>query len=100
MEHEARTLNGTGGHTLLKHVGKDEAWLRQRLKDEPWIPAATSFKDQRTAERAISEVMMADADRIRLWARSTGMRAPLRITKHACTSTRIARTGEAPSKLS
>ncbi|MEM5299628.1 RNase A-like domain-containing protein [Burkholderia sp. JPY481] len=81
-EHEAKTLNGIGGHTLLKHVGKDEAWLRQRLIDEPWIPAATSFKDQRTAERAISKVMMADADRIRLWAQSTGMRAPLRITKH------------------
>ncbi|MGF6972331.1 hypothetical protein QFZ94_000758 [Paraburkholderia sp. JPY465] len=43
-EHEAKTLNGIGGHTLLKHVGKDEAWLRQRLIDEPWIPAATSFK--------------------------------------------------------
>ncbi|WP_329601743.1 RNase A-like domain-containing protein [Paraburkholderia antibiotica] len=68
--------------TLLKHVGKDEAWLRQRLKDEPWIRAATLFKDQKTAENAISEVLIAEAARVRTWARSSSMNVPLRLTKH------------------
>ncbi|MGF6371553.1 RNase A-like domain-containing protein [Paraburkholderia sp. 32] len=79
--HEAKTLRGVGGHTLLKHVGKDEAWLRQRLKDEPRIKAATSFKDQKTAEKAISEVMMGETTRIRSWSQSTTS-APLRLTRH------------------
>src|SRR5687768_4391924 len=44
--HEAQ-----GGHTLARHVGKDEAWLRERLAQDPRLSRASSFPDVATAEK-------------------------------------------------
>ncbi|MCC8404855.1 hypothetical protein LJ655_23775 [Paraburkholderia sp. MMS20-SJTN17] len=69
--HEAKALNPKlGGHTIEKHVGKTEAWLRDRLVRDPHIPAASSFTDIRFAEWAISETMNANVARIKAWAAS------------------------------
>src|SRR5579871_4897314 len=66
--HEARDGSRIGGHTIEKHVGKNEAWLRDRLKLDPHIGAASSFTDIRLAEWAISETMQVNATKIKAWA--------------------------------
>jgi len=50
--HEAR-----GGHLISRHVGKTDAELLQRLKDNPKITGASTFKDRATAEKVASEVL-------------------------------------------
>ncbi|WP_028226601.1 RNase A-like domain-containing protein [Paraburkholderia ferrariae] len=80
--HEAKTLNpDLGGHTLLKHVGKNEAWLLDRLKKEPKRDVVSSFYNIQVAEFAISDVMNANAGRIQNWARSPTRTIPLTLAK-------------------
>ncbi len=67
MQHEAKPGSRIGGHTFEKHVGKNETWLRERLKCEPHIRGASSFTDIRVAEWAISETMQANAMKIKAW---------------------------------
>jgi hypothetical protein len=50
--HEAR-----GGHLIARHVGKTDAELLQRLKDNPKIAGASPFTDRATAEKVASEVL-------------------------------------------
>jgi Bacterial CdiA-CT RNAse A domain/Pre-toxin TG len=50
--HEAK-----GGHLIAKHVGKTDAELLQRLKDDPKITGASTFKDRATAEKIVSKVL-------------------------------------------
>jgi uncharacterized protein YukE len=56
-----------GGHTLAKHVGKSEEFLRHRLATESTITGASTFYDREAAESSISEVLAADDKRIRSW---------------------------------
>jgi hypothetical protein len=80
--HEAKAINPSlGGHTLLKHVGKDEAWLRDRLKREPKRKVVSSFTSFEDAERAISETVQANAAKIRAWAQSPNRYVTEKITK-------------------
>ncbi|MEX5593130.1 RNase A-like domain-containing protein [Pseudomonas orientalis] len=46
-----------GGHLIEKHVGRTHEQLLERLKQEPHIPAASTFKDRATAELAIANVL-------------------------------------------
>ncbi|WP_322010599.1 RNase A-like domain-containing protein [Paraburkholderia sp. J12] len=71
MEHEAKAGNQIGGHTLLKHVGKDKAWLQARLAREPRLEMVTSFHNREMAEWAISQVMQQKAVEIRAWAQAS-----------------------------
>jgi hypothetical protein len=48
-----------GAHTLAKHVGKSEEFLRNRLATEPHIRGASTFYDRQTAENAISGLLEA-----------------------------------------
>jgi len=68
MQHEAKTLKGPGGHTLLKHVGQTEAQLRARLAKESDRTLVSSFKNMHVAEFAISAVMRANPVKIKSWA--------------------------------
>jgi hypothetical protein len=80
--HEAKAFKPRlGGHTLLKHVGKDEAWLKERLKREPKRKIVSSFTSLEHAERAVSEVVQANAARIRMWAQSSTRNATITVTK-------------------
>ncbi|MBB5503462.1 RNase A-like domain-containing protein [Paraburkholderia sp. MM5384-R2] len=80
--HEAKALNPRlGGHTLQKHVGKNEAWLRERLKREPKRKIVSSFITLEHAERAISETVQANAVRIRTWVQSPTRNAKITVTK-------------------
>ncbi|WP_185723036.1 RNase A-like domain-containing protein [Burkholderia anthina] len=65
-----------GGHTIARHVGKSEAYLRSRLKNEPSKEFVSSFWSLAEAEWAISSAMQQNATRIVAWAQSTS-RAPL-----------------------
>jgi len=56
-----------GGHTLARHVGKTEAELKERLAEEPHIPAASSFRNREEAERFVSEALAAKDRVIRRW---------------------------------
>ncbi|SMG60815.1 RNase A-like domain-containing protein [Paraburkholderia susongensis] len=82
MDHEAKALNPKlGGHTILKHVEKDETWLRNRLKHEPKRTTVSSFRSIESAEWAISEVMQHNASRIQAWTQSTARSKPLELTR-------------------
>ncbi|WP_028225948.1 RNase A-like domain-containing protein [Paraburkholderia ferrariae] len=69
--HEAKALNPRlGGHTLLKHAGRTEAQLRERLRLEPKRDVVSSFRNLQDAEWAISKVMESNRSRIKNWALS------------------------------
>jgi hypothetical protein len=64
--HEALAINpNLGGHTLLEHVGKTEAWLRQRLKEKPGLQVASTFTDIDIAEQAITRALQMHDKNIR-----------------------------------
>ncbi|MCC8395497.1 hypothetical protein LJ656_23195 [Paraburkholderia sp. MMS20-SJTR3] len=80
--HEAKAAQpNLGGHTLRKHVGKDEAWLRARLKREPKRDVVSSFTNLHAAEHAISETLRANAALIEAWAQTANRRTPKRVIK-------------------
>ena len=60
----------SGSHTLERHVGKSDAELLQRLRDNPSLPGSSSFPDQRSAERAVDELLTRRADEIDAWQRT------------------------------
>ena len=86
------------GHTIARHVGKTVTWLRQRLRREPAIPAASSFGDKLTAARVVRAVMRARANcgRLMRWARGGGRHLELtgRFAR-AIGTTVVRRTGQA-----
>lgn len=56
-----------GGHTLRKHVGRTDDELRQRLRRERNISAASSWTDRETAEHAVGTALAQNHDRIQRW---------------------------------
>lgn len=56
-----------GGHTLAKHVGKSEAFLRNRLATEPHLTAVSTFYDRQTAENAIAGVLQTHQRTVDSW---------------------------------
>ena len=86
------------GHTIARHVGKTVTWLRQRLRREPTIPAASSFRDKLSAARVVRAVMRARANcgRLMRWIRGGGRRLELtgRFARAIGTSV-VRRTGRA-----
>ncbi|MBB5399551.1 RNase A-like domain-containing protein [Paraburkholderia youngii] len=72
--HEAKAGSRIGGHTILKHVGRTEAQLRERLRLESERRVVSSFRDLAAAEWAISKVMESNTSKIRNWAQSNPRR--------------------------
>ncbi len=66
-----------GGHTLSRHVGRTDDQLRQRLRDQPNISAASTYPDRDTAELVVGRVLQQQADRVRSWIRRSGARPNL-----------------------
>lgn len=69
-----RDLEGdevAGGHTLSRHTGKTEAQLRQRLKDEPDISAASTYSDKDAAERTVELALSKNAAKVRTWEKAS-----------------------------
>lgn len=61
-----------GGHTLRKHVGRSDEELRQRLRRERNISAASTWTDRATAETAVGTALQQNRDRIERWANRSG----------------------------
>lgn len=60
------------GHTLAKHVGKTDAELLQRLKNESDISSASTWNDRDTAERCVGEALAENAQKIQAWVKRGG----------------------------
>lgn len=56
-----------GGHTLAKHVGKTEEFLRHRLATEPGITGASTFYDRQVAEESVSGLLRDQAKTVNRW---------------------------------
>lgn len=69
----------SGGHTLARHVGKTDADLAARLKAEPDISAASSYRTRDLASLAIAGAIGANEKKIADWEKKTGERANLAI---------------------
>jgi hypothetical protein len=59
-----------GGHTLARHVGRSEADLRERLRRERTISAASTYPDRETAERVVAITLQRERFRIQDWIRA------------------------------
>jgi hypothetical protein len=57
-----------GGHTLRKHVGRSDEELRERLRRERNISAASTWADRATAESTVGAALQQNRDRIERWA--------------------------------
>lgn len=58
-----------GGHTLRKHVGRTDEELRERLRRERDISAASTWTDRASAEETVAAALRANRDRIENWMR-------------------------------
>jgi hypothetical protein len=61
-----------GGHTLRKHVGRSDEELRQRLRQERNIAAASTWSDRGTAERAVGTAIEQNQGKIDRWLNRQG----------------------------
>jgi hypothetical protein len=66
-----------GGHTLSKHVGRTNDELRERLRRERNISAASTWSDLATAEVVVGEALRTERDRVENWKRRGYPRANL-----------------------
>ncbi len=66
-----------GGHTLSRHVGLTDADLRERLRRDQRISAASTYTDRLTAEEAVTSAIAANRKRVDAWALREGSRANL-----------------------
>jgi hypothetical protein len=66
-----------GGHTLARHVGKSDQELRDRLRREPRISAASTYSDLGTAERVVARALDRERARVDKWLGRRGSRPNL-----------------------
>ena len=66
-----------GGHTLARHVGRSDEELRDRLRREPRIGAASSYTDRVTAEETVAATLEASAGKVARWEARQGRRSNL-----------------------
>lgn len=66
-----------GGHTLARHVGRSDADLRERLRREPRISAASTYSDRATAERVVARTLDRQRGRVEQWLARPGPRPNL-----------------------
>jgi uncharacterized protein YukE len=85
-----------GGHTLAKHVGKTEAFLRHRLATEPHLRAASTFYDRQTAENAIAQLLDDNGSGVSRWLAGTERSLSVVGSMSQGVGTAITRTSAAP----
>lgn len=59
-----------GGHTIERHVGKSDNWLRNRLLSEPEIKTASTFRNEAVANRTIAQFVKQNRAEIEAWLKS------------------------------
>lgn len=70
--HDLSQDEAAGGHTLKKHVGRSDEELRERLRRERNISAASTYTDRETAERAVGGAIDANKQKIQRWLEREG----------------------------
>ena len=60
----------SGGHTHDRHVGKSENWLKNRLKNDPNIDAASTFTSEAAANRVQGQFVKRYKKEIEAWLKS------------------------------
>lgn len=68
-----------GGHTLERHVGLSESDLFDRLRRERGIRTASTYVDQETAERVVSQTLVRHRSRVETWLARQGQRPNLAV---------------------
>jgi hypothetical protein len=66
-----------GGHTLARHVGRTDLELRDRLRRESHISAASSYVDRAAAELMVGLALERERGRLESWERRRGSRPNL-----------------------
>jgi hypothetical protein len=74
--HEAKPTDPElKGHTIEKHVGKSEAWLRNRLEKDPKMknePFASSFRNEAIANRVQGQFVKQNRAALEAWLEKSG----------------------------
>ena len=65
--HDLSADESKGGHTLRKHVARSDSDLRDRLRRESNISAASTYTDRRTAEDFVAECLAENQGRVMQW---------------------------------
>lgn len=65
--HDLSQDESAGGHTLRKHVGRSDDQLRERLRHERNISAASTWSDRATADRAVGVALEQNRSKIDRW---------------------------------
>jgi hypothetical protein len=81
-----------GGHTLARHVGRTDAQLADRLRQQRDISAASTYLDKDTAERVVGAALARDRPRIEAWAGRRGSRPNLALRYRASSPQPIGRS--------
>lgn len=81
-----------GGHTLSRHVGRSDAELKERLRHEPNISAASTYSDRATAERVVARTLARHRARIDQWLGRQGPRPNLALDYRGDTRESIGRS--------
>jgi len=81
-----------GGHTLARHVGRSDAELSARLREERQISAASTFTDRVTAERVVARALAQHRARVDEWLARQGPRPNLALTYHSTAREPIGRS--------
>ena len=75
--HDLSVDEALGGHTLERHVGRTDDQLRDRLRREPNISAASTYTDRETAEQVIGRAFEESAGVVDRWESRVGRRPNL-----------------------
>jgi len=70
--HDLSQDEDAGGHTLKKHVGRTDDDLRERLRRERNISAASSYTDRAAAELAVGVALQQNQAKIDRWLNREG----------------------------
>ena len=79
--YDLRADEARGGHTIERHVGRTDDQLRDRLRREPNISAASTYTDLTTAETVIARAFAEDDDEVAAWRARRGSRPNLVIDR-------------------
>jgi hypothetical protein len=75
--HDLSEDEARGGHTLARHVGRTDDQLRERLRRERNISAASTYTDRVTAEETIAAAVDGAQSKVTRWDARSGRRPNL-----------------------
>ena len=77
---------------MARHVGRTNAQLAQRLREQPDISAASTYTDKETAETVVGAALARDRAKVKSWSSRSGSRPNLALRYRAPTTKPIGRS--------